>query len=566
MGSGGFRLLGLVRRLTRVLAIAIAIGGGLSPAWAEDNVSPDIALSRLLDSARAERPGDCADAGVDRLVQIVCREHIRIGVRSNYPQFGERDGETWRGFEIDLARAIAKRLGVEVVLVPVTPANRIALLAEDRIDLAIATIGHNTQRDGQARFVHPHYYRSETVLVGPRDVPLSGWGGVAGRTVCVTIGNGSNAELSARGARLMLFSNPGQLGRELRGGTCSLVAQDDTFFAASFSDPAFAALYDSKLGFAPVPWGMAVARDGAELLAHAVGLTTQVFHRDGILLDMARANQVATGFLAEQQTVWRRAACDTAAGGENPACVLPPLDATPRPTAFADRVSDVEAWLSERLGITLSLVMFKTAPAWSLLRSGVVNSLILVAGAITATLGVALTFGVLLSARTRLARWPMRVVVITLQSSPPVLALVIAAAMANAIAGYSAPAMIVAAIAALGLVNGANAGQAISESFVTLRSEQAAGGDLDAGLFVRCLSRSATQIESFLINAAKGTPIASFIGTPELLSALTDISSFSSDRVTTYSLLLIFYTAVVMVVVRLCAMFRSFLQWQGARA
>jgi len=60
--------------------------------------------------------------------------------------------------------------------------------------------------------------------------------------------------------------------------------------------------------------------------------------------------------------------------------------------------------------------------------------------------------------------------------------------------------------------------------------------------------------------AAKGTPIASFIGAPELLSALTDIASFSSGRVTIYSLLLVFYTAVVMVVVWICGRFRAFLE------
>ena len=36
-------------------------------------------------------------------------------------------------------------------------------------DLVVATMGHNTQRDGQVRFIRPHYYRSETILVGPRD-------------------------------------------------------------------------------------------------------------------------------------------------------------------------------------------------------------------------------------------------------------------------------------------------------------------------------------------------------------------------------------------------------------
>ena len=84
--------------------------------------------------------------------------------------------------------------------------------------------------------------------------------------------------------------------------------------------------------------------------------------------------------------------------------------------------------------------------------------------------------------------------------------------------------------------------------------------ELRMALFGRALGRSATQIVAFLVNAAKGTPIASFIGAPELLSALTDITSFSSGRATTYTLLLVFYTVVVMIVVWLCGRLRLWLE------
>ena len=71
----------------------------------------------------------------------------------DYPQFAELDGTHWRGYEIDLARAIARRLGVDVDFVAVTPVNRIALIGVDRIDLAIASIGdeHATRRTGALR-------------------------------------------------------------------------------------------------------------------------------------------------------------------------------------------------------------------------------------------------------------------------------------------------------------------------------------------------------------------------------------------------------------------------------
>jgi ABC-type arginine/histidine transport system permease subunit len=119
-------------------------------------------------------------------------------------------------------------------------------------------------------------------------------------------------------------------------------------------------------------------------------------------------------------------------------------------------------------------------------------------------------------------------------------------------------------------MNGSNAGQAIAEAMHTLRAErgsaQGAGGIPTRELFGRAVSRSATQIVSFLINAAKGTPIASFIGAPELLSALTDITSFASGRATTYSLLLVFYVVVVVIVVWLCGRLRSWLEHRQAAA
>ena len=209
-------------------------------------------------------------------------------------------------------------LGVDVDFVRVNAATRIPLLAEDRIDLAIATMGHNTQRDGQARFIRPHYYRSETTVVGPRELPVASMLDLPGRTVCVTVGNGSNAELVSQGARLMLFDEAGVLPDRLKDQTCTLAAQDDSFFAKYFTDADFNARYFQKFGFAQVPWGMAVARQGSAELARALDLISQVFHRDGLFIDIGRLHSIRLGFLRQQQEVWRTPECNTDAGTANP--------------------------------------------------------------------------------------------------------------------------------------------------------------------------------------------------------------------------------------------------------
>jgi polar amino acid transport system substrate-binding protein len=139
-----------------------------------------------------------------------------------------------------------------------------------------------------------------------------------------------------------------------------------------------------------------------------------------------------------------------------------------------------------------------------------------------------------------------------MQSSHILLTLVIAAAICQAFFSYSGAMALGAAIVALGLTNGSNAGQAIAEAMASLRAER---GQSDGGprMFAAAVNRASTQIVSFLVNAAKGTPAASFIGAPELLNSLTDVTSFSANgRGVTYALVLVFYIAVIAVVVASC--------------
>jgi polar amino acid transport system substrate-binding protein len=169
-----------------LLALAFAFTGlCASPLRAE---TPDEALAQLLKQARSTVPAACSDPNADRLIKILCEKRIRIGVRDYYPLFAMRDGAKREGYEVDVALAIGRMLGVDVDFVRVNAATRIPLLAEDRIDLAIATMGHNSLRDGQVRFIRPHYYRSETTVsagayrVRDRRQPLERRAGVPGRS------------------------------------------------------------------------------------------------------------------------------------------------------------------------------------------------------------------------------------------------------------------------------------------------------------------------------------------------------------------------------------------------
>ena len=486
---------------------------------------------------------DCVTL-TDTLARVQCIGQLRIGVRANYPPFAYKKADALTGFEIDLARQLASVLGVRAELTVVTPANRIALLGEKRIDLTIATMGHTVQRDREVLFVRPHYYQSQTVVVGRKGYAVAGLAEVRGKTICVTVGNSTNADLSANGARLMLFDSAPRLVDELRLGGCSLAAQDDSFFATYFQQPEFAAANSVKFGFAPLPWGAAVARDGGQALADALAAALKTMHADGSLQRLAEQHWVASPFLVQQRAAWAGdCAKSVAPAGGN--CLLPPRDNQLQATLFAVNINALEARIMQASGLKVTLAMFKTRVSMSLFIDGVVFSLLLVAGAVLATLGAAAGFGAVLSANSPWLRWPARLVLMVMQSTPLILLMILAGVLLSALGTSSPYSALAAAILMLGLYNGSNAGQAVAEAMTSLQQES----HVAAPTLADAMRRASAQLVAFMVNATRGSPAASVMGVPELLSALTDIASFSSERITTYTLLLVFYMAVVGAVV-----------------
>jgi len=73
------------------------------------------------------------------LDDILSDGSIRIGINPNFPNMSTRnENGTWEGFDIEIGKAIAERLGVEVEWVPTeTP---------DRIDISLGALTRNSER------------------------------------------------------------------------------------------------------------------------------------------------------------------------------------------------------------------------------------------------------------------------------------------------------------------------------------------------------------------------------------------------------------------------------------
>src|SRR5215217_2414982 len=82
-----------------------------------------------------------ADARADKLADIISKGVVRVIVFADVPPFGSQNpSRELEGFDIDIAKLVAKSLGVELELVPAPAASRTRFLLTDKADMNIAAM------------------------------------------------------------------------------------------------------------------------------------------------------------------------------------------------------------------------------------------------------------------------------------------------------------------------------------------------------------------------------------------------------------------------------------------
>ena len=148
-------------------------------------------------------------AGADALDAIKARGTLIVGTKADYRPFGFRDASgAIVGFEPDLAKDVANKLGVKLELVPVVASNRISLLTEGKLDLVIATMNVTPERRKLVDFIEPAYYASGVNALALKSQHLHVWQQLRGKPVCMIEGAFYNAEIEQRYAPNSFPSSP----------------------------------------------------------------------------------------------------------------------------------------------------------------------------------------------------------------------------------------------------------------------------------------------------------------------------------------------------------------------
>lgn len=132
----------------------------------------------------------------DVLANINKSGTIKIAVPQDFPPFGSVGSDMKPvGYDIDVARLIAKEMGVKVELVPVSSANRVPFLTTGKVDLVISSMGKNPEREKVIDFSQA-YAPFFNGVFGPEEIKVSKADELGGKTIAVTRGSIEDLELS----------------------------------------------------------------------------------------------------------------------------------------------------------------------------------------------------------------------------------------------------------------------------------------------------------------------------------------------------------------------------------
>lgn len=178
----------------------------------------------LLLGTFAAAPAMAAD-----LQQIIASGKIRIGVPVDVPPFGSMDASNKPvGLDVDMAKNIAKALGVKLEMQAITGANRIPYLVTNKLDMVIAAMGATSQRALQIDFSGPYAGLSIGVF-GPDSIKVTSAADLGKYSVAVARGTTQDIDLTklAPHANIIRYDDDATAAAAFMSGQAQLLATAD---------------------------------------------------------------------------------------------------------------------------------------------------------------------------------------------------------------------------------------------------------------------------------------------------------------------------------------------------
>ncbi|MFI5931157.1 glutamate ABC transporter substrate-binding protein [Actinoplanes sp. NPDC051494] len=237
-------------RITRMAAIAGAFALALTSAACGGDDSGSDSASGIVGKASSDKK-------------------LIFGVKADQPGLGLQTGSTYAGFDIEIAKIVAKGLGVPetgIEYKTTVSANREPFIQQGQVDVVIATYTINDERKKVVNFGGPYYIAGQDLLV-PTASTITGPEALAGKKVCSVSGStpAKRIQTDYKDAQLQQFDSYSKCVQALADGTVDAVTTDDIILAGYAAQDQYAGKF-KVVGkkFSDEPYGIGVKKTDTE--------------------------------------------------------------------------------------------------------------------------------------------------------------------------------------------------------------------------------------------------------------------------------------------------------------
>jgi glutamate transport system substrate-binding protein len=205
-------------------ALVLALALGVASCGDDDDEEPAGGGGTTTEESAEEFPADST------MGKIQEKGEITIGVKYDVPPFGFKNptsGEI-EGFDVDLGKAFAAKLGVEPKFVEAISDNRIPFITDGTVDLILSTMTINAERAAEIGFTDPYFIAKGRILV-PKGSDIKGIDDLAGKKVCTALGSTYEETLKTEApkADLRLVDAYSECLELLQNGAIDAISTDD---------------------------------------------------------------------------------------------------------------------------------------------------------------------------------------------------------------------------------------------------------------------------------------------------------------------------------------------------
>ena len=160
---------------------------------------------------------------------------VVIGVKFDQPGLGLKEGDTNTGFDVEVARYVADKLGYTEVEFKESPSSqRETLIESEQVKMIFATYSITDSRKEKISFAGPYFIAGQDLLVSATNTDITGPESLNGKKLCSVTGSTSAQKVKDQFAdqvQLQEYDTYSKCVSDLSSGTIDAVTTDDVILA-----------------------------------------------------------------------------------------------------------------------------------------------------------------------------------------------------------------------------------------------------------------------------------------------------------------------------------------------